>query len=239
MSLDADVTRRLKELLEKPHPYDCCYGANWLLWSLDPDGLTEAERLAAEWGKPLHDDWITWQRELRQEWPDPQVALDSLEPCRNLAHIGAFLYEEGQSATYALLHFAKWANADPAFILEVMEDVWEKTEAAGDQGYAELLFKSGSSPCSGGYPVPQNRRCFVVVSLARYTEYAPATCRRYFMEGLHSSSGGYYNYRRWGRDWNQKDSGSFAFFGITPEARQEVQKRVSDLSHRIYEGGWS
>lgn len=211
---------------------------NRLLWLLDADGFSEACKIAEVHSKPLNPDLIAFQQDLRVKWPDSQAALESLrDACQQFPLASRPLRRRSrQAAVYVLLDFARWANADPEFVLNIMEQIWQKTKEAGDAGYARLIYKNGEYKYWSNKP-GHNQCCFIAASLATYTQYAPATCHRVFMAEIHSCAGGLYNFKRLGRGMGS-DAGEFAFFGLTEEAMLSALDRQSTQSHRIYNGGW-
>ncbi len=236
--LSPNTERRLLRCLRGKGAYHSIE-LNRILWSLDSDMLVEACNFAEAHGHPIREDVIAFQKELREKWPDPKATLESLrEACRQFPMASRPLRRRSwQAALYVLLDFARWANADPEFVLKVIEHIWQKTREAGDAGYSQLLYKNDEFKWWPREP-EHNRCCFVMVCLAKYSQFAPATCRRVFLAGISSSAGGHYHYERRGRECLDTNTGEFTFWGLTYDAMEAASRRLSDLSHRIYSGGW-
>ena len=237
MSLSLGVKRKLLRCLRSECAYDSIE-MNLLLWSLDSEGFSEACQLAEKHRVPILKDLISRHKVIRQKWPDPQAALKSLENvCKQFPLASRPLLQGGQAEIYALLDFAEWVNADPEFVLMIIDGIWQQTTQSGDKGYARLIYKKGEHKNWSDKP-SRNKCCYIAASMATYTQYSPSTFRRVYLAGMHSSAGGLYNFRRRSNEHNDTDAGQFAFFGLTDEAREAARERQSELSDRIYNGGW-
>jgi len=233
MDLGREVKEKLRAtiLSNRGNSLNRAYGLNKLLWSLTGDEVAEACQLAEELDHPLDPDLIDAHIRIRQRWPNPEeVLLPSQELAQRFPLASLPLLRGRQRESYILLSYADWASAEPLFILQILEDIRQGAKAAGSEGYARMAYKSeeGEGGC--------DRTSFVLMSLAFYTQYPPGTCRRVFLPRIHASGGGLFNYNRRGR--STLESAEYTFWGISEQAEEAARQRQSELSHRLYMGGY-
>lgn len=155
--------------------------------------ITSEEQLdaAVEWLDSHHpekapsSDAVDWMKESIKKWGG-NLQEQFSDDFRKRFPLIAEKLNASEGNMLIFLRMTKFCGADPEFLAENIEPIIRAHEVEGKNIYTVNI-----NIDSGRWAnLPRNKQCFVLRTVARYTETPPWTFREVFLPDLKSSGGG-------------------------------------------------